>query len=171
MFAYLDLGFAMLCALFGFVPVSLWGYLLVWMHLSLLWLVRCDHLWDTSPWCWYAWYTHFSTLCDVDMLAFLALCHPFGFLCFFASLHACLYVHPWVRVLSIFRSNGTMDTRSKPTFVLLGYPFLFDNMLVCPHLESFASLSFSTLSFYLFLCLSVGLFLLSLHVHAWSMDT
>ena len=32
----------------------------------------------------------FSTMCDVVMLA---LCHPFGFLCFFASLHACLHVH------------------------------------------------------------------------------
>ena len=35
----------------------------------------------------------FSALCDVLMLAFLAFCHSFGFLCFFASLHACLHVH------------------------------------------------------------------------------
>ena len=34
----------------------------------------------------------FSTSCDV-MLALLALCHPFGSLCFFAYLHACLHVH------------------------------------------------------------------------------
>jgi len=45
-------------------------------------------------------------------------------------------------------------------------PFLFENMLVCPHLASFASMYFSMLSFYLFLCLFVGLFLLSLHVYA-----
>ena len=35
-FAYLDLGFAIPCALRGFVLVSLWGHLLVWLHLSLL---------------------------------------------------------------------------------------------------------------------------------------
>jgi len=53
----------------------------------------------------------------------------------------------------------------------LGHLLLFDNMLVCPYLASFASLSLSTLSSYLFLCLSVSLFLLSLHVQTWSMDT
>ena len=50
----------------------------------------------------------------------------------FASLHACLHVHAWVCVSSILQSNGTMDTRSKPTFVLLGHPLWFDNMPVCP---------------------------------------
>ena len=35
-------------------------------------------------------------------------------------------------VSSILQSNGTMDTRSKPTFVLLRHPILFDNMLRCP---------------------------------------
>ena len=54
------------------------------------------------------------------------------FIASFASLHAFLHVHAWVCVLSILQSNGTMDTRSKPTFVLLGHPLLFDNMLVCP---------------------------------------
>ena len=49
--------------------------------------------------------------------------------------------------------------------------FLFHYMFTCPHLTSFASLSFSMLSFYLLLCLSADLFLLPLHVHAWSMDT
>ena len=29
----------------------------------------------------------FSASYDVDMLVLLALCHPFGFLCFFASFH------------------------------------------------------------------------------------
>ena len=34
----------------------------------------------------------FFALCDV-LLALLALYHSFGFLCFFAFLHACLHVH------------------------------------------------------------------------------
>ena len=34
-------------------------------------------------------------------------------------------------VSSILQSHGTMDTQSKPTFVLLGHPVLFDNMLFC----------------------------------------
>ena len=46
-----------------------------------------------------------------------------------------------------------MDTQSKPTFVLLGHHLLFDNMFVCPHLAPFDSLTFSMISFYLFLCL------------------
>ena len=75
----------------------------------------------------------FSAPC-VDMLALLALCHPFGFLFFFASLHACLHVHAWVCVSSILQFHGTMNTRSKPTFILLGHPLLFDNMFVCPYL-------------------------------------
>ena len=114
------------------------------------------------------------------MLALLALCHPFHFLCFFASLHACLHVHAWVCVSSTLQSHGIMNTQSKPTFFLLGHhlfvckhvrlPFHVHNMLVCPHLSSFVSLSFSILPFYLFLCLSTGLFLFSLHVHAWGMD-
>ena len=68
----------------------------------------------------------------VVMLALLALCHPFGFHCFFASLHACLHVHSWVYVLSILQFHGTMDTQSKLTFFLLGHPLLFDNRFVCP---------------------------------------
>ena len=71
----------------------------------------------------------FSTLCDV-MLAFLALCYLLGFLCFFAFLHT--HVHAWVYVSSLLQSHGTRDTRSKPTFFLLGHPLLFDNMFVCP---------------------------------------
>ena len=73
----------------------------------------------------------FSAPCDV-ILVLLALCHLFGFHCFFASLHACLHVHAWVYISSILQSNGTIDTRSKPTFVLLGHLFLFDNMLFAP---------------------------------------
>ena len=66
------------------------------------------------------------------MVAMLALRHPFGFLFFLESLHTCLHVYAWVCVSSILQSNGTMDTWSKPTFILLGHHLLFDNMLVCP---------------------------------------
>ena len=95
-------------------------------------LIGCDHLWDTPPWCLCAWYTPFSALHDFDMLALLALCHPFGFPCFCAfSLHAFLRVHAYICVLSIVQSIGTMEIRSKPIFVFLGHPLLFDNMFVC----------------------------------------
>ena len=67
------------------------------------------------------------------MLALLALCHPFGFLYFFAILHAWVHVYAWVYVSSILQYHGTTETWSKPTFVLLGHPPLFDNMFVCPH--------------------------------------
>ena len=82
----------------------------------------------------------FCTSCNVDMLVLLDLCHPFGFLYFFASLHTCLHVHAWVYVSSILWSNGTMGTRSKPTFVLLGHSLLSDNIFVCPCLATLASL-------------------------------
>ena len=117
---------------------------------------------------------HLSLPCNVDILAMLALRHPFGFLCFLTSLHACLHVHAWVCVSSIQQSNGTMDTQSKPSLILLGHLLLFDNMLVCPlhmlhmficpSLASFASFSFGILSFYLFLFLSTSLFPRLLHV-------
>jgi len=69
-----------------------------------------------------------------------------------------------------------------PTSVLLGPPVLFDNMLVCPfffltcfvcpRLAPFVSMFSACIPYLLcfFLCLSTSLFLLSLHVHAWSMD-
>ena len=40
MFVCLDLGFAILCAFSEFVLVGLWGHLLVWLYLSLLWIVQ-----------------------------------------------------------------------------------------------------------------------------------
>ena len=113
------------------------------------------------------------------LLAMLALHHPFGFLCFLASLYACLHVHAWVCVSSILHSNGTMDTRSNPTFILLGHPLLFDNMLLCLFMcftclfaliWHLSYLVLARFSFHLFLCLSSSLFLLSLHVHAWNGD-
>ena len=39
MFARLDLGFAILCALYGLVPIGLWGHLRIWLHPSRLWYV------------------------------------------------------------------------------------------------------------------------------------
>ena len=66
------------------------------------------------------------------MLVLLSFHHPFGFLCFFAFLHACPHVHAWICVSSILQSNGTMDTQSKPTFVPPGHPLLSNNMLVFP---------------------------------------
>jgi len=83
----------------------------------------------------------------------------------------------YLLMLSILQPNGTMDTRSKPIFVLLGLPLLFDNMLVCPVLclayfvcpclALFASMFFACYPYFLcfFLCLATSLFLLSLHVH------
>ena len=66
--------------------------------------------------------------------------------------------------------------------VVLGHPFLFDNMLVCfficlacfvcPHLALFVSVFFAYSSFFpcFFLCPFAGLFLFSLHVRARSKD-
>ena len=49
MFACLDLGFAMLFTLYGLVLVGFWGHLLVWLYLSLLWLVWMRLLVRTNP--------------------------------------------------------------------------------------------------------------------------
>ena len=88
-----------------------------------------------------------------------------------------------MRVSSILQHNGTMDTRFKPTFVLLGHHLLFDNIFSCPFVclaclfapvwpfLLVCSLHAFYLSFYLlcfFLCLSAGLFPCLLHVQAWS---
>ena len=159
---------------------ALRGLVLAWLHLLVLGFVWMNHLWDAPPWCWCAWYTLFSTLCDVDMLALLALRHSFCFLCFIASLHACLHFHAWVCVLSILQSNGTMDTSIQtyicpprtPPFVwyYVCLPLYVLHMFVCPYLTSFPSLSLACFSFHLFLCLFPSLFTYLLHVHAWSKD-
>ena len=152
--------------------VGLWGHLLVWLHPSLLWIVWIRPL---------VGYTSVALVCLMHALSPLRVmltCLPclfcaacLAFFAFLHLLHACLHFHAWVCVSSILQSNGIMDTRSKPTIVLLGHHLLFDNMFVCPHLAPFDSLTFSMISFYLFLCLFASLFLLSLHVHTWSMDT
>ena len=64
---------------------------LVWLHPTSVWLflgvTPCEmHLYDASL--LYAY--PFSAPCD-DMLALLT-CAPIGFLCLYASLHACLHV-------------------------------------------------------------------------------
>ena len=122
-------------------------------------------------------------LCSVRCWYTCLACFVPPRLAFFSSLHllhACLYVHAWVYVLSILQSNGTMDTRSKSTFFLLGHPLLLDNMLVCPficlacfvcpRLAPFVSmfLACSPISFVPFFS---SLFPCLLHVHVWSEDT
>ena len=93
MFGYLDLDFAMLCAFCGLVLVGLLrplacvvAYVPLVDHLDVTTCVI--HLRGVG-----VLDTRFSAPCDVYMLALLALCHPFGFLCFFASLHSCLHVY------------------------------------------------------------------------------
>ena len=49
--------------------------------------------------------------------------------------------------VSILKSHRIMNTRSKPTFVLVEHPLLFDNIFVFPRLAFFDSFSFSVLSF------------------------
>ena len=46
----------------------------------------CDHSWDTSLWCWCAWYTFFSAPCLPCLLC--ATC-----LAFIASLHLCMLAY------------------------------------------------------------------------------
>ena len=146
-FASLDLGFAMLFSLLGLLLVSLWGHLLVWLHLSLSWLVW---MWPFMRHIFVMWVCLIHTfLRSVQWCyAFLAYFVPpiwlSLLLCIFARL---LHVHAWVCVSSVPQSHGTMDIWSKLTFVLLGQPPLLDNMFVCPRLAPFDSLSFSMLSF------------------------
>ena len=109
-------------------------------------------------------------------------------LAFFTSMHsycmlAYMFMHESLLVSSILQSNGGMDTRSKPTYVLLGHPLLFDSMLfalftclacfVCLRWALLVSVFFACSPYFpcFFLCLSADLFLLSLHVHAWSTGT
>ena len=116
--------------------------------------------------------THLSPLCAMLLCLPSLLCSTR--LTFFSSLHLCMLAYMFMHesVSSTLQSNGTMDTRSKPTFVLLGHPFCLITCLFAPvWLSFFGSFSFNMLSLCLFLCFSAGLFLLLLHVHTWSMDT
>ena len=72
---------------------------------------------------------------------------------------------------SILQSNGTMDTRSKLTFVLLGHPPLLDNMLVCPfiYLACFICPNLTLFVSMFFACSPYLSFFLSLLV-CWSVS-
>ena len=92
----------------------------------------------------------------------------------------CLIPH----VPSVLQSNGTIDTKSKPTFVLLGHPFLFVHLITCLFPPLCAFFPFFAL-FLLFACYHVSFpfpvsfhlliswlcFLFLLHVHTWSKGT
>ena len=160
MLASLDLGFAMLCTLHGFM--------LVWLLLSLLGLVWMWPFMRYNPSCWCAWYAPFSAPCDVDMLALLALHHLFGFLCFFAHLPTCLCMSLCVIHTSIqWNYEHSIETYicppKTPPFCLITCLFapVWHLFLACL-LACFPSICF-------FACLLVC-FLLSLHLHAWSED-
>ena len=128
MFASLVLGFAMLSALRGLD--------LMWLHPMLVWLclgvTTCEmHLHDAG----------FHSMRWCACLACLSPCWLYLFLCI--SMHySCLLVSSslvslgtlldGMRVSSILQHNGTMDIRSKRTFVLLGHHLLFNNKFACP---------------------------------------
>ena len=125
----------------------------------------------------------FSTPCDVTCHAYFVPPVQLSLLLciLFACLPTCSCMILCLHVPSILQSNGTMDTRSKPTFVFLGH-LLFDNMLVCPFiclacfvcpcLALFVSMFFACSPYllYFFLCLSAGLSPCLLHAHTWSKD-
>ena len=118
--------------------------------------------------CWYAFHACFAPPVWLSWL-----------LCIFARLPTCSYMS---LLSSILQSGGVMDTQSKPTFVLIGHTLLFDNMLLCFFMDTWSKPTYFyalvwhillanllACSFYhLFLCLSAGLLLLFLQVHAWS---
>ena len=114
----------------------------------------------------------------------LALCHPFGFLCFyaffFAHLPTCSCLRLCLLVSSMLQSNGTMDAQSKPTFFLVGHPLLLNNILVfpfirsicfvCPHLALYVLCSLSLSLVSLFACLLACFFCLCIYMHgAWTL--
>ena len=138
---------------------------------TLLWFVGCGHSWDTPPWCWCAWcipFLCFMRCCYACLACFVSPVWLSLLRCIFAYLPICSCMS-----LCVIHAPISWDYRHPiQTYICPPRtPSLFDNMLICPRLASFSSLSFSMLSFYLFLCLSANLFLLSLHVHAWSTDT
>ena len=105
-------------------------------------LFGCNHLWDASPWCRFPLCISFlRSMRWCACLACLSPCWLYLFLCI--SMHySCLLVSSslvslgtlldGMRVSSILQHNGTMDIRSKRTFVLLGHHLLFNNKFACP---------------------------------------
>ena len=76
--------------------------------------------------------SHLSPLCAMLICLPCLLCDTH--LASFASLHLYMLAYmffAWVCVSSILQSNVIMDIRSKPTFILVKHPLLFDNMFVC----------------------------------------
>ena len=160
MFACLDLHLAMLCTLCELMLVGPWGHLHVWLHLSLLGLVWMQPLVRyTSVVLVCLIHTSLSTLCKVDIFALLALFHPFGFFCLFASLHACLHVHACVYV----SSQDTLFCLITCLFAFLYaqhalFAPIWLSLLVC----SLHTLPFSLVSF--FACLLAYFFFLCMYV-------
>ena len=210
MFASPVLGFAMLSVLRGLdlvwlQPTHMWlwlGVTICEMHLrdvdllyAYLFLTPCDDmlaLLACNPigfLCFYASLHGCLHVHEWVLLAYVIKLSSY----YLVRIHTRLwYMRPRVpsgtlldgtHMLSILQHNGTMDTRSKPTFVLLGHHLLFDNMFACPSVCLaclFAPVwpfllvcSFHAfyLSFYLlcfFLYLSASLFPCLLHVQALS---
>ena len=93
-------------------------------------LFGCNHLWDTSPWCWFAWCIPLSAPCNV-MLDLLALCPHLDL---FVSLHLCtlayMFMHESLCLLVLSSLIPTiscgftlvLDTRDPESFIgiLLG---------------------------------------------------
>ena len=93
MFNFLDLGFAMLCALHGLMLVGLWGHLLVWLHLSFLWLVwmwlLVRHI--SMMWvCLIHTFSHSVRWCYACLACFVPPVWLSLLLCNFACLATCL---------------------------------------------------------------------------------
>ena len=102
--ASLVLSFATLDTLSEFVAV--------WLHLTPMRPCLDVTIWDASPWCQLlcVHIFHFRSMWCYACHA--CICHP---LAFYASLHACLYVHAWVllaSVSSMFQCNEVVDIRS-----------------------------------------------------------
>ena len=75
------------------------------------------------------------------------------------------------RMSSILQSHGTMDPNLNLHLSFQDTPFCLITCFVCPCSTLFDCSFLCMLSSQLFLCLYTSLFPLSLHVHAWSMDT
>lgn len=126
MLASLVLGFTMLDTLSRFVAM--------WLHPTPMWPCLDVTIRDALPWCrlLHAYLSLFFFFCSAQFYAYHAcLCHS---LAFYASLHACLHVHPWVlfaSVSSMLQYNEVIDVQSKPTFFPRGHQLLFSFLLVC----------------------------------------
>ena len=108
---------------------------------------------NPSRWCRFAqcipylhsawWYACHACIVPLVWLSLL--------FCIFAHLPTCSRMSPCLLVSFVLQSNGTMDTWSKPTFVLLGHHLLLDNMLVCPFICLACLFALVWLSLFMFL--------------------